>query len=109
MYTINAFLPLIRAAAAKSTAKVITLSSGAGDTEFTLKGKFARGTPYSVSKAAFNMVNVKYASEFVNEDILFLAISPGFVNTATKPRESFAFSFPPQDLGRLNGGFRSYP
>lgn len=86
IHTTNAFLPLLRAAAAAGTlARVITLSSGVGDTELTLAARFAGHVPYCASKAAVNMVVAKYAARFADENIVFLAISPGLVDTATRP------------------------
>lgn len=37
--------------------------------------------PYSISKAAMNTVVAKYSAEFRKEGILFLSLSPGFVQT----------------------------
>lgn len=84
VYTINAFLRLIRKGAGK---KVLTLSSGQGDLEFALNVGIPNAGPYSVSKAAVNMVMVKYAVRFKAEGIVFLTISPGWVNTHQGPRE----------------------
>ncbi len=78
MHTINSFLPLLRAGTLK---KVITLSSGGGDLDFTLKSGFASHVAYCVSKAALNMVNAKYAAEYAEQGFIFLALSPGFVST----------------------------
>jgi len=85
MHVTNAFLPLIRAAATKSTAKVINLSSGIADLDLTLAAHIDSTAPYSASKAAQNIITAKYANEFSKENIIFLGISPGLVNTATKP------------------------
>jgi NAD(P)-dependent dehydrogenase (short-subunit alcohol dehydrogenase family) len=82
--TINAFLPLLKSGRAK---KVITLASALGDLEFTLKTGLPSNAPYSVSKAAVNMVNVKYANELREDGFLFLALSPGFVDTSTGKRK----------------------
>lgn len=91
VHTINAFLPLLRQGTAK---KVITLSSGMGDTESTLKTNISNQAPYSISKAALNMAVAKYAAEYKAEGFVFLAISPGLVDTATKaptPKEMEAY------------------
>jgi NAD(P)-dependent dehydrogenase (short-subunit alcohol dehydrogenase family) len=80
VYTINAFLPLLKNGALK---KVITLSTGAGDLDFTFAAKYAINAPYSVSKAALNMVNSKYAVRYADEGFIFAAVSPGLVNTQT--------------------------
>lgn len=84
IYTINTFLPLIRKGTAK---KVLTLSSGQGDLDFALQVGIPNAVPYSVSKAAVNMVVVKYAVRFKPEGIVFLSISPGWVNTLESPRK----------------------
>ena len=60
---------------------MITITSGAGDREFSLKTKFDFAVPYSVSKAAVDMVTAKYAARFKDENLLFVSISPGVVNT----------------------------
>ncbi|KLO19981.1 NAD(P)-binding protein [Schizopora paradoxa] len=82
VHTINAFLPLLRGGSLK---KVVTLSTGIADTDFTLGSEFSVGAPYSISKAAVNMAVVKYAVKYKSEGFTFLCISPGVVNTATKP------------------------
>jgi len=78
----NAFLPLIEKGTQK---KVINISSAAGDTDFIEKCEFASAVPYAISKAALNIVNAKYASEFRGKGYTFLAISPGLVDTRTGP------------------------
>jgi NAD(P)-dependent dehydrogenase (short-subunit alcohol dehydrogenase family) len=84
VHTINAFLPLLREGAAK---KVVTLSSGMGDTDLVLTSGIPNQAPYAISKAAVNMVVAKYAAEYKAEGFVFLAISPGLVDTATKARQ----------------------
>ncbi|KAI0918896.1 hypothetical protein AcV5_001958 [Taiwanofungus camphoratus] len=81
VHTINSFLPLLRKSPIK---KIITLSSGIGDLEFTLTSGVPSQAPYSISKAALNMTVAKYAVRFKGEGLLFLAISPGLVNTSTR-------------------------
>jgi len=81
VHTINAFLPLLRRGTAK---KVITISSGMGDAELVLKSGLSNQAPYAISKAALNMVVAKYAAEYKAEGFVFLAISPGLVDTSTK-------------------------
>lgn len=78
IYVTNAFISLLRAG---STKKVVIISSGIGDLDFTLESGISRSVPYSISKAAVNMVNAKYAVELKPEGFTFLAISPGFVQT----------------------------
>jgi len=76
----NAFLPLIEKGTQK---KVINISSAAGDSEFIEKTEDATAVAYAVSKAALNLINMKYAVEFRGKGYTFLAISPGLVETRT--------------------------
>ncbi|KAI0790852.1 NAD(P)-binding protein [Abortiporus biennis] len=86
IHTTNTFLPLLRKTAETSTAKIICLSTALSDPEFTVRLQFTNLSPYSASKAALNMVVAKYAAEYKdNSNIVFLAISPGLVDTAVKP------------------------
>ncbi|KAJ7665055.1 hypothetical protein DFH06DRAFT_1186491 [Mycena polygramma] len=77
VHLINAFLPLLRNSRTK---KVVVLSSGLADLDFTLSGETAAEPSYSISKAALNMVVAKYAAQFKSEGFVFLALSPGLVN-----------------------------
>lgn len=86
--TTNAFLPLLRAGTAK---KVITLSSGAGDVAFTTASGASGQLGYSISKAALNMAVAKFAVALKAEGFVFLALSPGIVDTVTVPRAIFYF------------------
>ncbi|KAF3936383.1 C-factor [Dactylella cylindrospora] len=90
-YTINSFLPLIRAGEKK---KIVAVSSLNGDIDATLKlgklGAMAGAVPYSVSKAAMNCLIAKFSIELRKEGILAFAISPGYVltdATAGRPEE----------------------
>ncbi|KAJ7755009.1 hypothetical protein DFH07DRAFT_920785 [Mycena maculata] len=80
VHCINAFLPLLQMGSVK---KVITITTGGADTEFVLKAKHMGSAGYSISKAAVNMVVAKYAAQFKSEGFVFLALSPGFVDTST--------------------------
>ena len=86
MYSINAFLPLIRKGRVK---KIIVISTGVADLHLTLESGHPAGVAYCVSKAALNMVVAKYANELVSEGITLLALSPGIVNTRETPRKLF--------------------
>lgn len=78
--TTNAFIPLIRKGQMK---KVITMSTGMADADLITKFEVANASSYAVSKAGTNMLVAKYhASLGTSENILFLAISPGFVDTS---------------------------
>ncbi|KAJ8587792.1 NAD(P)-binding protein [Rhizopogon salebrosus TDB-379] len=76
--TVNIFLPLLKKGKSK---KVITLSTGLADLDLTINSEFVTSAPYSISKAAVNMVNAKYAAQYKPEGFVFLAISPGLVDT----------------------------
>ncbi|KAG8930971.1 hypothetical protein FRC00_000930 [Tulasnella sp. 408] len=78
IYVTNSFLPLLRAG---QTKKVITLSTGMADPDFSYLANQSQAGPYTISKAATNMVNSKYAAEFADEGFKFVAISPGLVDT----------------------------
>ncbi|KAJ7665063.1 hypothetical protein DFH06DRAFT_1390325 [Mycena polygramma] len=75
----NAFLPLLKNGSAK---KVITLSTGLADPDFTVLGEAVGQVGYSVAKAALNMVVAKYAAKYKADGFVFLAISPGVVDTS---------------------------
>ncbi|RFU81263.1 hypothetical protein TARUN_918 [Trichoderma arundinaceum] len=78
IYTINAFLPLIRKGAQK---KIIYISSASGDIEVTRISELSNTVGYSVSKAAGGIVMAKYAAELKGEGIVTLSLSPGWVET----------------------------
>lgn len=99
--TINAFLPLVRKSAVK---KVITISSGMGDEVEAAKYSLFEGAPYSISKAAVNMVTAKYSAKHADEGILFLSLAPGMIATNNEAaRESFLFPKYPKPGGATHG------
>ncbi|KAJ7242547.1 hypothetical protein B0H12DRAFT_1132116 [Mycena haematopus] len=79
VHSTNTFLPLLKNGSAK---KVLTLTSGLGDLDFTLAGDAVAQPSYSIAKAALNMVVAKYAAQFKAEGFVFLAMSPGIVDTS---------------------------
>ncbi|KAH7930465.1 NAD(P)-binding protein [Leucogyrophana mollusca] len=82
VHTINIFLPLLKKGKAK---KVITISSGMGDAELVVGSECVTASPYSISKAAVNLVVAKYAAQYKLDGFTFLALSPGFVDTSVRP------------------------
>lgn len=84
IHTINVFLPLVRAGSAK---KIITISTGVAECDLTVQSGFTISAPYSISKAAVNMVVAKYAAQYKKDGLIFLALSPGFVNTQESTTE----------------------
>jgi len=53
--------------------------------------------PYSVSKAAANMVIAKYNAAYKKEGVLFLSISPGYVTTE-RNSEAAESNFPSTEV-----------
>lgn len=76
--TVQAFLPLVKKGEIK---KVVNISTGMADINLINAVDVAVSTPYSVSKAAANVVIAKYSAALKEEGILFLSISPGLVAT----------------------------
>ena len=83
IHTINAFLPLVRAGRTK---KIITISSAAADPAFVAGTGNSGAGPYTISKVGLNMAVLKYALKYKDEGVIFLALSPGVVDTATDAR-----------------------
>ena len=76
--TVNTFVPLLLKGREK---KVFTLSTGVADVDLINQVDIAVAAPYSISKAALNMAIAKYSALYKSEGILFMAISPGLVDT----------------------------
>lgn len=86
IHLFNTFLPLVKNGKAK---KVVTISSGMSDGDVAVKYELHEGAPYSVSKAAMNMVNAKYQAEFKKDGIIFMAVCPGTVNTGQNDNSKY--------------------
>ncbi|KAJ7776875.1 hypothetical protein DFH07DRAFT_951488 [Mycena maculata] len=102
-YCINAFLRLLQKGSVK---KVITISSAGGDADVTVKTSLPG---YARSKAAVNMLVAKYAARFKEEGFVFLALTPGFVNTscaAPTPAALTAYNEFHQKILRIAPGFK---
>jgi NAD(P)-dependent dehydrogenase (short-subunit alcohol dehydrogenase family) len=78
IYSINAFLSLVKNGTAK---KIVAISSGLADREVTLKSGTSSEVVYSAMKAAVNVVVAKFAVALKSDGITLLALSPGVVNT----------------------------
>ncbi|KAJ8109099.1 hypothetical protein ONZ43_g6233 [Nemania bipapillata] len=76
LYTL--FMPQILKGGAKT---VVNLTSAMGDVEFTKDQDLTLGSLYATSKAAMNMVTTKFAAQYKKDNVLFLGICPGVVNT----------------------------
>lgn len=84
--TVNTFIPLLLKGREK---KVFTLSTGLADAELINQVDIAVAPSYSISKAALNMAIVKYSALYKSEGILFMAISPGLVDTGNLAPSEF--------------------
>ncbi len=82
IWTTNAFLPLIEKGAHK---KVIHVTTGLADLDLIKTTGIQHSVPVSIGKAGMNILTAKYAAEFADKGIKFLAMSPGWVNTAEGP------------------------
>lgn len=80
LFAINAFLALLRKGKEK---RVTYISSGVADLAETLETRLTNSVPYSVSKAAGNIIVAKFAAELQDEGFIFLSITPGAVATET--------------------------
>ena len=82
--TVNTFMPLIKRSSIK---KVVTISTGMADQDLVNNLEIDNAAPYAISKSATNMTVAKYNALYKNDGVLFLAISPGLVDTGRNLRE----------------------
>ncbi|KAK0657796.1 hypothetical protein B0T16DRAFT_363040 [Cercophora newfieldiana] len=78
IHLFNLLVPLILKGNAK---KVITLSTGMADINFVNPFEITGGSLYAASKAAMNMIVSKFSAQYKKDGVLFMSLSPGFVNT----------------------------
>lgn len=78
IHLFNLTIPLIQAGRIK---KIIAISSGHADVDITAKYQVSDNAIYSISKTALNMAIAKFSAQYAKEGILFLSVSPGFVDT----------------------------
>jgi NAD(P)-dependent dehydrogenase (short-subunit alcohol dehydrogenase family) len=76
LYTL--FMPQILKGKGK---KVILISSGMGDMEWTRNYELETGALYSATKAAMNLIQAKFHAQYKKDGVLFLSICPGMVDT----------------------------
>lgn len=86
IHLFNLFIPLLRKGFAK---KAIAISTGMADVELIRNYDVAIAAPYSLSKAALNVAVAKFSAQYRKEGILFMSISPGFVDTGKTPQRQF--------------------
>ncbi|PVH73909.1 NAD(P)-binding protein [Cadophora sp. DSE1049] len=75
---IKAFLPALLA---RTTRKIIVISSTSGSNELQRGSRIGFQGPYSVSKAGLNMLAVQYHNELQNQSFTVVPIHPGWVAT----------------------------
>jgi NAD(P)-dependent dehydrogenase (short-subunit alcohol dehydrogenase family) len=78
IHLMSAFVPLIQKGNIK---KVVALSTGMCDIDFTLEANMKSQAPYAMSKIALNLAVAKFHVQYAPEGILFMALSPGLVDT----------------------------
>lgn len=74
----NLFLPLLLKGEKK---KVVFISSGLADLDLISNYEIEVSGPYSLAKAATNVVVAKFHAEYAKDGVLFMSISPGVVDT----------------------------
>ena len=85
--TVNTFIPLLRKGQVK---KVFTLSTGMADLDLINQTDVDVAPSYSISKAGLNVAVAKFSALYKSEGILFMAVSPGLIDTGNLvPSESF--------------------
>ncbi len=84
VWTTNAFLPLIEKGQLK---KVVHVTTGMADLDFIKTTGIAYAVPAGLGKAGMNILSAKYSAEFEGKGVRFLALSPGWVDTAEEPGE----------------------
>lgn len=77
IHLFNLFIPLILKGKEK---KVITISTGLADLEFTNNFEHEFTPLYSISKAAMNMAVAKFNAQYKKEGVLFMSVCPGMVD-----------------------------
>lgn len=85
LFAVNAFISLVKNSAIK---KIIVITSGHASTEAMEIAGVDNTIPYAISKVAVNALVTKMAIEYRDEGVVFLALSPGVVNTAEDANNS---------------------
>ncbi|OTA70830.1 NAD(P)-binding protein [Hypoxylon sp. EC38] len=102
IHLFNLFLPLIRRSSVK---KVVAITTGMADLDFLAKYDTGLAGPYAISKGALNVAVAKFAAQHRDERILFMAISPGVVDTHPLPSLSEEEQ---ESLKRMVAGVMAY-
>lgn len=78
LFAFNAFMPLVLKSSIK---RVSAISSAACDRDFIFEGEEPASMLYAMSKAALNTLVAKFATRYKHDGVLFVSISPGWVDT----------------------------
>ncbi|KAK7181979.1 hypothetical protein DPSP01_006210 [Paraphaeosphaeria sporulosa] len=85
LFAFNAFMPLILKSSIK---RVSAISSAAASTDYIVSAEDPISILYALSKSALNTLVAKFAARYKREGVLFVSISPGWVDThADMPAE----------------------
>ncbi|KAI1426172.1 hypothetical protein F5Y12DRAFT_743212 [Xylaria sp. FL1777] len=76
IHLISVFTPLVLKGHAK---KVIVLTTGFADLDFTNENEVYTASGYSISKAAMNMAVAKFNAQYRSQGVHFLSVCPGAV------------------------------
>ncbi|TAQ90953.1 hypothetical protein B7494_g712 [Chlorociboria aeruginascens] len=98
----STFLPLVLKSDIK---KVVNISTGAADLDVINGAGLANQVPYAASKAAANVVVAVYNAEYKKDGVLFLSISPGFIQTE---RNAAAAAANQEGVAEMVGKFAAY-
>ncbi|KAL1610534.1 hypothetical protein SLS60_002203 [Paraconiothyrium brasiliense] len=78
LFAFNAFMPLVLKSSIK---RVAAISSAAADKNYIFEGEDKISLHYATSKAALNTLVAKFAARYKDDGVLFVSISPGWVDT----------------------------
>ncbi|KAI2630418.1 hypothetical protein GGS26DRAFT_559334 [Hypomontagnella submonticulosa] len=94
IHLITLFLPLILKG---KTKKIVSVTSGLADLDFTNAFDIFTGSLYSLSKAAMNMAMAKFSAQYKQDGVLFLSVCPGMVDVGHYAEST------PEELEKLGG------
>ncbi|RYO90777.1 hypothetical protein DL766_006726 [Monosporascus sp. MC13-8B] len=86
IHLFNLFVPLIRRGRAR---KVIAITSALAENDVTSTYDVEIAGPFCISKAALNHAVSKFSAQYRRDGILFLSLSPGFVDTGYLAKAEF--------------------
>ncbi|KAI1119043.1 hypothetical protein F5Y14DRAFT_438135 [Nemania sp. NC0429] len=92
IHFINLFMPQVLKGTAK---KVVVISTGFADLDFTNETEVFTAAGYSISKAASNMAVAKFSAQYRSQGVHFLSVCPGSVEVGMYNNCT------PEQLGKL--------